>query len=334
MENKTAPTPEAAPAKKKVSLKDRIKNLLGHFTKEQKKTVVRLAIAIVLILAITNPTLIPFLPASIKYQLTAAMSSLFGNVTDISSVLPLSWVMVFKLVIMGLMLKILQLVCKVILNHLQPKTGRGKTLLHLVQSGFNYFVVFVGIFWALSILGVNLSTLFASVGIMALIVGFGAESLIADMVTGLFMIFENEYDVGDIVEISGFRGTVTSIGVRTTCVTDNGGNVKIFNNSDVRNIINLSHLNSTAICDFNIPYATRISDAEKALEAVLADIHKAHPDIFITTPEYLGVQALSGNTVTLRVSAKVSEENRFKAARLLNRDLKEGMEQLGIGAAK
>ena len=67
----------------------------------------------------------------------------------------------------------------------------------------------------------------ASVGVVALVVGFGAESLIEDMITGLFMLFENQYNVGDIVEVDGFRGTVTSIGIRTTCITDPGDNVKI-----------------------------------------------------------------------------------------------------------
>lgn len=74
----------------------------------------------------------------------------------------------------------------------------------------------------------------ASVGVLALIVGFSAESLIADMVTGLFMLFENQYNVGDIVEVGGFRGTVTCIGLRTTCITDSSDNIKIVNNSDMQ----------------------------------------------------------------------------------------------------
>lgn len=86
----------------------------------------------------------------------------------------------------------------------------------------------------LTILGVNMTTIIASVGVLALIVGFSAESLIADVVTGTFMLLENQYNVGDIVEVNGFRGTVTSIGIRTTCITDTGDNVKIINNSEMK----------------------------------------------------------------------------------------------------
>lgn len=88
--------------------------------------------------------------------------------------------------------------------------------------------------FGLTILGVNITTIIASIGILALIVGFSAESLIADIVTGTFMLLENQYNVGDIVEVNGFRGVVTSIGIRTTCITDSGDNVKIINNSEMK----------------------------------------------------------------------------------------------------
>lgn len=82
-----------------------------------------------------------------------------------------------------------------------------------------------------SMITIRVSTIVASVGIIALVVGFSAESLIADVVTGAFMLFENQYNVGDIVEIDNFRGTVTSIGIRTTRITDSGDNMqKIYEN--------------------------------------------------------------------------------------------------------
>lgn len=326
MENNTTP----APVKEKVKLTERIKNALSGIPAERKNKVIRLVILVAAILLITNPGLIPFLPSEMKYMLVGAMSSLLGNVTDISSVIPLNWIVIIKLVVMVLLLQIIKEVCMALLGAVKPKTGKGKTVLNLALSGFNYLMVFLGIFWGLAIMGVNLSTLFASVGILALIVGFGAEKLIADVVTGLFMIFENEYNVGDIIELGGYRGTVTSIGIRTTCVTDGGGNVKVFNNSDMRNIVNLSSQGSTAVCDFDIPYEMKIADAEKALEKVLKEIQAANPEVFPELPVYEGVQLLGANAVTLRVSASVKEADRFKAARLLNRGLKEGMERMGI----
>lgn len=325
MENTTTPV-----KKEKVSIIKRVKAFANRFQKEDKKKLLKLLLMLLAVLFITNPSIIPFLPASVTGPVTDAMSNMFGNVGQISSVIKLDWIVLFQLVVMILLLQIIRVICVALLETMKPKTSRGKTILNLVLSSFNYLIVIIGIFWTLSILGVDLATLFASLGILALVVGFGAESLIADMITGLFMIFENEYNVGDIIELGGYRGTVTSIGIRTTCVTDTGGNVKVFNNSDMRNIINLSSNASYAVCDFPIPYETKIADAEKALDKVLTTVQEKFPETFPTKPVYKGVQALDSSAVTLRITAAVAESDRFLAARLLNRELKEGMEALGI----
>lgn len=300
-----------------------------NFSRDERKKLLRLMILLVAVLFVTNPGMIPFLPQDIKNTLTGTITGMFGNVADVSGMISLNWVVLFKLVVMVIVLQIANIVCGSLLEAVNPKSNRGKTIKHLLLSGFKYMVGIVGIFWALSILGVDLATLFASLGILALIIGFGAESLIADMVTGLFMIFENEYNVGDIIEINGYRGTVTSIGIRTTCITD-GGNVKVFNNSDMRNIVNLSSMTSNAVCDFSIPYEVKIADAEKALETVLKEIQAADPEVFAKMPRYAGVQMLGDNAVVLRVTAEVKEADRFQAARLMNRGLKVGMERMGI----
>ena len=265
MENNTTP----APVKEKVKLGDRIKACLDSIPKQTKSKILKLVLLVAAILLVTNPGLIPFLPRELKYILVGAMTSLLGNVTDISSVIPLNWITLIKLAVMVMLLLVIKEVCSAVISVVKPKTGKGKTILNLAASSFHYFIVGLGIFWGLSILGVNLSTLFASVGILALIVGFGAEKLIADVVTGLFMIFENEYNVGDIIEVDGYRGTVSNIGVRTTSITDAGGNVKIFNNSDVRNITNLSSQSSTAVCDLVLSSSLPLFASSRSSREVL-----------------------------------------------------------------
>ena len=261
MSNQTQTPQNEEKKKEKIDVMAKLKagfeNIAKNFTQDERKKLLRLVILLVAVLFVTNPGMIPFLPQDIKNTLTNTVTGMFGNVTGVSGMISLDWVVLFKLVVMVIVLQIANIVCGSLLEAMNPKSNRGKTIKHLALSGFNYMVGCVGIFWALSILGVDLATLFASLGILALIVGFGAESLIADMVTGLFMIFENEYNVGDIIELGGYRGTVTSIGIRTTCVTDAGGNVKVFNNSDMRNIVNLSSMGSIAVCDFSIPYEDR-----------------------------------------------------------------------------
>ena len=301
--------------------------------KKKGKKVLKLVLMLLLlglVLFITNPSLLAFLPPQIADPVSQTVSNMFGDIGQLTTGIKLDWSVVFQLAVMILLLQVIRLICVALMGAMKPKTGRGKTLLNLSQSIFNYLITIVCIFWGMSILGVDLATLFASLGILALVIGFGAESLIADMITGLFMIFENEYNVGDIIELGGYRGTVTSIGIRTTCVTDAGGNVKVINNSDMRNIINLSSQASFAICDFPIPYETKIADAEATLEKVLTQVQEKYPETFPTKPMYKGVQKLDSSAVVLRVVAAVAESDRFSAARLLNRELKEGMEELGI----
>ena len=328
MENNTAPVKEEK-ATEEVQVKPEEKRV----RKKSGKKVLKLLLLLLLLLAVlfvTNPTMIALLPETISAPLMAAVNDMFGDVEPISAVIEFDWVIVFQLVVIILVLQIVRMACAALFGALKPKSNRGKTMQNLTSSVINYLIVIVGIFWVMSVLGVDLATLFASLGILALVIGFGAESLIADMITGLFMIFENEYNVGDIIELGGYRGTVTNIGIRTTCVTDAGGNVKVINNSDMRNIVNLSSNASFAICDFPIPYEVKIADAEKALDKVLTKVQEKYPEVFSVKPAYKGVQMLDSSAVLLRVVASVAESDRFTAARLLNRELKEGMEELGI----
>lgn len=296
-----------------------------------KRVVIYFAV-IVVILVMTNPTVIPFMPEFITGPVQEFMYSIFGNMKDVAEMVKLDWSALFQLVIMVVIMLLVRELCCWLLEKYNPKTPRANTMKNLIASALKYILAFVGAFWALSIIGVNVSTLFASVGVMALIIGFGAESLIADVITGLFMIFENQYNVGDIIELDGYRGTVVNIAIRTTSIEDSGGNIKIFNNSDVRNIINLSADSSRAVCDIPIPYEADIDKAEKVVGVLCQELVKEYPEVFKQAPECVGVQALADSAVVLRVVAQVEEENRFSAGRLINKKMKSGLEKAGMGA--
>ena len=212
----------------------------------------------------------------------------------------------------------------------KPESHRAQTLLALSKSLLRYLAAIVVLCWGLQILGVDLSTIVTAVGILALVIGFGAESLIADLVTGAFMLFEDRYNVGDIVEVNGFRGTIKEIGIRTTTIMDTGKNVKIINNSDMRNILDRSHNASLAVSDIDIPYPTDLEALEKKLPALLEQIFKEECDTFLSAPRYLGVQALGASGVTLRFIAEVPEDKIYSGARMLNRALLLGFRKLGV----
>ncbi len=248
---------------------------------------------------------------------------------DLSGV-SFSWKAIIKLFVMIFGVLVVESLFAFILSIPNPKSHRAKSVLSVVSSLLKYVAAIIIICWGLSIIGVNVSTIVASVGILALVVGFSAESLIADVVTGAFMIFENQYNVGDIVEIDGFRGTVTSIGIRTTGITDPGGNVKIVNNSAIKTILNRSDRVSRSVSDIAIPYGTDLEKLEAGIPALTEEIYAKHTDVMKAPPKYLGVQQLADSSVVLRFVVDVEEKDIYSGARILNHDLLLGFRALGV----
>ena len=218
----------------------------------------------------------------------------------------------------------------VILGAIKPKSHRGRTLCSILRSAVRYAAAIVILCWGLSILGVDVNTIVASMGILTLVVGFGAESLIADVITGVFMLFEGQYNVGDIVEVNGFRGTVREIGIRTTSIVDAGENIKIINNSEMKNLLNRSDNLSRTVSDIAIPYETDLEALEAKLPAMLEGIYENNREIFLSAPRYMGVQALGDSAVMLRFVADVAEKDIYNGNRALNRALLLGFRKAGV----
>lgn len=225
---------------------------------------------------------------------------------------------------------VVTVVIELILSRIKTKNSRINTGITLVKSFAKYIGAFIALIWVLTILGIDVNTIFASVGIVALIVGFSAESLIADVITGIFMIFENQFNVGDVVEINGYRGEVKEIGVRTTSIIDSGNNIKIINNSQINNLINLSEVNSSAVCDIRISYENDLNKAEDAVKEILNQVKENYPDMFLDIPAYSGVQDLTDKAIVLRIVASVREKDIYNCKRILNRELFLGLKKSEI----
>ena len=153
---------------------------------------------------------------------------------------------ILTVLLMISVLWVINLVVKWIIQYFGKKSMRAQTIANLLAGTFHYLIVIIGVVWGLAILGVNTTAVLAGIGIVGLILGFGAQSLIEDIITGAFIIFEGQYVNGDIIILDDFRGTVRNIGVRTTTIEDAGGNLKIVNNSDIRNFQNRSRNRSVA----------------------------------------------------------------------------------------
>ena len=211
-----------------------------------------------------------------------------------------------------------------------PKETRARTVCSLTRSILSYAAVLLSVYFGLRALGVDVTASLASVGVVTLIIGFGAQSLIEDVLTGIFLIAEGRYNVGDILVLDDFRGKVVDISVRTTTIEDAGGNHKIINNSEIRNFQNRSQKTSLAVSTVSVGY-----DADlRAVEAVIADalpaIFEENRSVFLDVPQYIGVEELGESGVVLKFIVSATEENVFAARRALNRALKLLFDEKGI----
>ena len=296
--------------------------------KNIKKRTFIIAIILLLIILSTNPGLIPFLPTNIKVQILKSLNSLFGDAAQISQVIMINWITVFQLIFMILAVIVLRDIVDFILNNIKPKKRRVKTLVGLYINVSKYLFTIIAIIWALNIIGISSGTIFAGVSIITMVVSFSADSLIADIITGVFLLFDNIYNVDDIIEINGYRGTVSKIGIRTTNIRDSGGNILIINNSDVRNIINRSNIESKAICDVEVPHKYNIEKIDKSVMEAMNSIKSKYP--LIKEPRYKGIQSICKDVIVVRLEATVNENVLYDAQRLMNREIKLAFQNNGI----
>lgn len=210
------------------------------------------------------------------------------------------------------------------------KKGRAATIAALVRSIVGYAAGIATVFFLFELIGASLTTTLAAVGVTALIIGFAAQSLIEDLITGIFLAAEGKYNIGDFIMIDDFRGRVVDMGMRTTTIEDNGGNKKIVNNSDIRNFQNRSQENSIAVTTVSVAYGQKLEALEQVLADELPKVYAANKELFLSEPKYLGVEEFQDSGMLLKFIAPCKEEKIFAARRELNRQIKLIFDRNGI----
>lgn len=198
--------------------------------------------------------------------------------------------------------------------------ARVETTGNLVVSVLKYGGVIGGLFYCLYLFGFNTASLLTSAGILSIVVGLGAQSLISDIIAGIFIVFEGAFRVGDIVTIGDFRGQVTEIGLRTTKIEDISKNIKIFNNSAISGVLNMTKESSIAVCTIGIEYGTSLEKVESVLKNAFPKIRRKIPEI-IDGPYYKGVSELAESSVNILIVAHCEEKDRIQLHRDLNREI-------------
>ncbi len=204
-----------------------------------------------------------------------------------------------------------------------------QTLVPVAKSAMKYVVFFVAFVLALDALNLDPTPLLAGAGILGIVVGFGAQPLINDLVSGFFILSENLYLVGDYIETGSGRGVVESIDIRTTRLRDPGGQQHILRNGQIGDIVNFSKRYTYAEVEVGVDYETDLDHAYRVLEEVGRQISQEHPDV-LEAMKVLGLQNFGESELLLRTVTRVKPGCHLKVARDLRKRIKEAFDREGI----
>ncbi len=212
------------------------------------------------------------------------------------------------------------------------RVQRAKTIGDLFKSIITGVIVAVFGTMILSELGVNIAPIIASAGILGLALGFGAQSLVRDFLSGVFMIVEDQYGVGDVVDVGEASGTVEAVSLRITRLRDLNGTVWYVPNGEIMRVGNMSQNWSRAVVDVSVGYGEDLARVQNVLREIAHDLWQDDEfrTVIIEEPEVTGVEALAADAVTLRVLIKTSPLEQWAVAREMRQRIKSRFDHEGI----
>lgn len=210
---------------------------------------------------------------------------------------------------------------------------RRATMVPLVRSAFTYAVYFATAVLILSMLGFNPMPFLAGAGLLGLVIGFGAQSLINDVVSGFFILFENSYLVGDLVEVGAARGVVEAIEFRTTKIRDAEGRMHIIRNGDMKPVINYSKDYGVAVVAVDVPYDADLQRVCAGLRQASARLRADNRDVLDET-RIEGITTFGASTMTIRTTTRVRPGQHDAVAAALRLLINQTFEHAAGGAAR
>ncbi len=212
---------------------------------------------------------------------------------------------------------------------------RSRTIGNVLHSAGVIVILATAVLMILPELGVNIAPLLASVGIVSLALGLGAQTMVKDVISGMFILMENQYAVGDIIEVQGTIGTVENITLRITIIRDITGAVHTIPMGDIRKVANKSRDWSRAIVEVGITYDEDVDNAITSLQTINRKLHNdpTFKDILLEEPVVTGVEGLDDWAVRLRVMVKTVPGEQWNVQRWLRRQIRQDFAQDGIDIA-
>lgn len=213
--------------------------------------------------------------------------------------------------------------------------ARAAAVSGMLTSVGTFVIAAVALLFALSALGVNIAPLLASAGIAGIAIGFGAQTIVRDFLSGVFMILENQYGVGDVVMVNGVNGTVEDVGLRITTVRDFDGTIWYVTNGSVTELGNQSQGWSVAVVDIPIAHGSDLEQAKQVLASVV-DALQHDPDWenrIMPDPPIIGVESITAMSVTIRIRLHTVHEQQVAVGRELRAQAVKALERAGLSMA-
>ncbi|MEY7972545.1 mechanosensitive ion channel family protein [Saccharomonospora xinjiangensis] len=215
---------------------------------------------------------------------------------------------------------------------LERRRQRAQTIGSVLKSLTSFVVFGLAFVLILGELGINLAPILASAGIVGVAIGFGAQNLVRDFLSGIFMMLEDQYGVGDVVDVGEAIGTVESVGLRITTVRDLNGTVWYVRNGEVLRVGNFSQGYAVAVVDIPLGYDTDVTKATAVLEEVAkeaAEDASIRPDV-LESPQVLGVENVTPEAIQFRLTTKVRPGRQWAVQRALRAEIMRALEREGF----
>ena len=207
---------------------------------------------------------------------------------------------------------------------------RAETLRHVMRSAARIAVIVMVLLTVLSELGVSVAGVLASVGVVSLAIGFGAQFLVKDVISGFFILFEDQFGVGDVVRIGTYSGVVEHMTLRITVLRNLEGEVHIIPNGNIQSVSVMTKDWSRAVLDITVAYTEDITRVFEAINRVGVRLAQDWPDRVIEPPVILGIEKLSSDGIAIRAVAKTPPMKQWEVVREWRKRIKEEFDREGI----
>ena len=199
----------------------------------------------------------------------------------------------------------------------------------IIQNIVKYVVIILVGATILNILGVNVTSIVAGLGVVSVILSLALKDVMQDILAGLSIIFEDQFDIGDLVEINGFTGTVIDLGLKSTKIKSYENTIKIISNRSIIEVINYSKTNPNVIIDIPIPYEIDNKQTDKVIDKIIKRTEK-EVETLKGNIENWGLNEFKDSCISYRIFVPVKQDTQFSTKRKINRIIKEEFDKENI----